>query len=93
MAVAVQRDLMACGCDLGGQRGKALDLLADEEEGRDRLGAGERLEHCRRALRMRAVVEGERNAVCMREPQRDLERPREDRRDRSGSRSCPGRRA
>ena len=44
------------------ERGVALDLLADEEERRAHAGAREQLEHRRRALRVRAVVEGERVA-------------------------------
>ena len=55
--VPVQRDLVARGGDLGGDSRPALDLLADEEERRSRIGARERLEHRARPLGMRPVVE------------------------------------
>ena len=64
MAVAVQADPVARGDDLAGERGVAPHLLADEEEGRAaRRCARQDLEHRGRALRVRAVVEGERVAA------------------------------
>ena len=63
MAVAVERDLVAGVGDLAGERGVAPDLLADEEERRPDLVRGEDLEHGRRALGVRPVVEGERVAL------------------------------
>ena len=59
VAIAVQADAMAGGDDLGGQRRVAGDLLADEEERRPHAAVGEHLEHGRRALGVRAVVEGQ----------------------------------
>ncbi len=61
--VAVDADRVPRGDDLPGQRGPALDLLADEEERRAGAGGGERVEHGRRALRMRAVVERQPHAA------------------------------
>jgi hypothetical protein len=63
VAVTVQLDPVPGGDDLGDQRRATLDLLADEEEGRSGAGLAEDLEHDRRALRMRTVVEAERDPV------------------------------
>ena len=60
MAVAVQGDAVPRVDDLAGERRVAQDLLADEEEGRANTLAREDLEHRRRALCVRAVVEGQR---------------------------------
>ena len=43
------------------QRRLALHLLAHEEEGGRGTGLGQQLEHRGRALRVRAVVEGDRH--------------------------------
>ena len=44
---------------LADQRGRAADLLADQEEGRPYVVAGEHLEHRRGALGVGTVVEGQ----------------------------------
>ena len=62
MAIAVQGDGVAGGRDLGDQRRAPLHLLADHEERRARVRAREGLEHGRRALGVRAVVERQRDA-------------------------------
>ncbi len=62
VAVTVQLDPVTGGDDLRHQRRAALDLLADQEEGRSRVRLAQDLQHDWRALRMRAVVEGERHA-------------------------------
>ena len=78
--VAVQRDHVAGRGDLGGQGGISLDLLSDQEEGRLSARVPERLEHGRRALRMRAVVEGDRDpapiGVAPRHPEGPCDRRR-----------------
>ena len=61
VAVAVQRDRVPAGGDLGDQLRAAMHLLADHEEGRARARAREDLEHRGSALGMRAVVEGQRH--------------------------------
>ncbi len=87
MAIAVNADLVAgCG-DLGGEGAVALDLLADEVEGRLHAGALELAEDRRRPLGMRAVVERERDAA--RQAKRDSEHPGDGRRDRRGGGSAP----
>ncbi len=63
MPVAVDGDLMTRGGDLRSQRGKALHLLADEEERRGCSRAREDIENGRSSLRVRSVVEGECHAV------------------------------
>lgn len=63
MAMAVQLDPVSGRDDLGDQRRPALDLLADEEKGRSGAGLAEDLEHDRRALWVRTVVEAERYPV------------------------------
>ena len=63
MAVAVQPDAVARGDDLARKRRIALHLLADQKERRRRARGGERLEHRRGSLRVRAIVEGERIAA------------------------------
>ena len=73
MAVAVQRDLVAGRGDLGGQRRAALDLLADEEEGRPRRPArapqhGGRSLRCGPSSKVSAIARGRRAA---RDPRRD----------------------
>jgi len=67
VAVAVQRDLVALGCDLSGECRPALDLFADEEEGGDHVGSRERFEDSRRPPRVGPVVEGEGDAGAMRQ--------------------------
>jgi len=91
VAVAVQGDLVACRGDLGGERRAPLDLLADEEERRGHACRCEQLEHGGRALRMRAVVERERDPVLVREPQGDPEGGREQRHVRGRRRRAPRR--
>ncbi len=61
--MAVQLDPVPGGDDLGRQRRTPLDLLAGEEEGRRGAVLAQRLQHGRRPLRVRAVVEGEGDAV------------------------------
>ena len=94
MAVAVDADLVPGGGDLGRERRPALDLLADEVEGRPHAGA-------RRAAsstagvpsRMRAVVEGQREPAAARQAQRDPEGRRERRARRARRRARTRRRA
>ena len=66
--------------------GPPHDLLAGEEEGRGGAGLAQDLEHERRPLRVRAVVEGDRDAVRPRLAQLDPERLAQARHDR-----CQGR--
>jgi len=62
---------MAGGDDLGGERRVAVHLLADQKErGRD-PGALERRKDGRGALRMRTVVEGQRDPAVTRQVERD----------------------
>jgi len=75
MPVAVQPNFVPCGDDLTRQRGIALDLLANEEEGRLHASVREQLEHRRGALRMRPVVECERIATAARGTVLDAQRP------------------
>ena len=64
MAVAVQRRSRGRRRAISrASDGVAPDLLADEEERRLHAGRGEQLEHGRRALRVRAVVERQRVAA------------------------------
>ena len=58
MAIAVDADRVAGGNDLGRERPVALDLLADQEERRDRASSVQSLEYGRGAVAMRPVVEG-----------------------------------
>ncbi len=74
VAVAVQRDLVTRVDDLARERRVAPNLLADEEERRLGTLAREYLEHRRRALRVRAVVERERVALAARRAVLDAER-------------------
>src|SRR6478609_4813672 len=94
MAVAVQLDPVAGGDGLSKQRRTLHHLLAGEEEGGrcGRLAQG--LEDGRRALRVRAVVEGEGDALGTVLAQQDRERVpdrrhhRGQRRARVGDGSC-----
>jgi hypothetical protein len=61
VAVRVDADGVAGGDDLAREARAAPDLLADEEERRDGACLAQDLEHPRRALRVRSVVEGERD--------------------------------
>ncbi len=61
--MAVERDLVAGGGDLGGELRPALDLLANEEEGCLYAGRAEKLEHSRSGLRMGSIVEGEQHPI------------------------------
>ena len=83
MPVAVHRDLVPRRRDLGGERREPLDLLADEEERRRHAEAREQLEHGRRPLRMRPVVERERDAGDAVDPRANAEDTPRARRDRS----------
>jgi hypothetical protein len=58
----VDRDLVPGGGDLGRNRRPALDLLTDEEERRCRPGCFEQLKNGRRRLRMRTIVECQRDS-------------------------------
>ena len=71
--VAVQGDLVACRRDLGRKGRVALDLLADEEERCGCAGRRKHLEHRRRSLRVRPVVEGDGDAARLVEQARDPE--------------------
>jgi hypothetical protein len=71
--------------DLGDQRRPALDLLADQEEGRRRPALAQDLEHCRRTLRVGAVIEGQGDPIADAQSHFDAKRgaePRHDRRQR-----------
>ena len=59
--VAVEADCVPGADDLGRQGGRALHLLAYQKERGGRPRVGQRRQHCRRALRVRTVVEGERH--------------------------------
>ena len=83
MPVAVQRDLMAGVGDLARERRVAQHLLADQEERRRHTLAREDLQHRRRALRVRAVVERQRVAAAAGGAVLDAER-----RARSGAASA-----
>jgi hypothetical protein len=63
MSMAVELDMVARRHDLGRQRGTARDLLSHQEEGRGRPGIPEYLQDKGRALRMRAVIEGQRHTA------------------------------
>ena len=68
MPVAVQSDLVAAPDDLACELGPPLHLLADEEEGRTRIAALERVEDGGRPFRMWAVVEGQSDCPCAFDP-------------------------
>jgi len=71
--VAVERDFVpGCG-DLGRDRRPALHLLSDEEERRRRPRGREHLESGRCPLRMRAVIERQRDAGVVPDPHGDPE--------------------
>ena len=76
VAIAVQADPVAGGDDLGGERRVARDLLADEEEGRADAARGQHLEHGRRPLAVRPVVEGQAVAAAAERAVGDPERRR-----------------
>ena len=61
MPVAVHRDLVSRRDDLARERRPLHDLLTDEEERGRRPAPRELLEHRRRSLRMRPVVERDRD--------------------------------
>jgi len=90
--VAVQRDLVSGGGDLGRDLRPTLHLLADEEERRRRPGRGEQFEGGRRPLRVRAVVERQRDAGVVPDPPWDPERVRHGRDHRSRRGRRPRRR-
>ena len=59
MAIAVEAERVAGGCDLAGQSRVAPDLLADEEERRGRARAVELAQDRGRPQPVRAVIERE----------------------------------
>src|SRR6266516_1522294 len=61
--VAVERNLVSGRGDLGGELRQALDLLADEKEGRPHVGQAEEIEDGRGPPRVRSVVEGEQGSI------------------------------
>jgi hypothetical protein len=63
VAIAMERNEVAGGLDLGQQRRPAADLLSDDEEGGPRPRAGQRIKHGRRPLGVRAIIEGEDHAA------------------------------
>ena len=69
--------------------GRARHLLADEEERGDRAALRELLEHRRRALLVRAVVEGQGHAALVLEPARDAAGGRQRPEDGRGCRHEP----
>jgi hypothetical protein len=71
--VTVQADRVARGLDLVAQRAAAAALLADQEERGSDAVLAQQLEHPRRGLRVRAVVEGQVRAG-QHERRRDAER-------------------
>jgi len=87
--VAVQRDLVPGGCDLGRERRVALDLLTDEEERCACVRSAEQLERRRRSFRVWAVVECQRDAGRITQAQRDAERRGDGRNDRGRRRPAP----
>jgi len=82
--VAVQRDLVTGGGDLCREGGVALHLFADEEERRCGARCAQRLEYGRRSLGMWTVVECQRDAARVWQPERNAESVRERWEDRSG---------
>ena len=92
MEPPVHRDLVARGSHIGSERAVALDLLAYQEEGAPGAGRGERREDRRSALRVRSVVEGERDpAPVPGQPPVHAERVAECGRVRCQARPEPGR--
>ena len=63
VAVAVQLHVVAALDDRPGKAGLGLHLLADEEEGGPRTGCLERVEHFRRGVPVRAVVERQHDSL------------------------------
>ena len=76
MTVAVDADRVARGRDLGGERRVAPDLLADEEERRAHAGPLQHGERGGRSLRVRAVVEGQRDGAVVGDPVAHTSAPR-----------------
>ena len=92
MPVAVHGDLVPAVGHLAGERGVAPHLLAHEEEHRRAPGRGQAVQDGRRALRVRAVVEGEqrrRAGVPAGHAERRRDR-RDDRRERRQRPRHPG---
>lgn len=79
MAVTVQRDFVSTRDDVRGNTRPALDLFADEKEGRARITRLEEVEDGRRPGGVRPVVERERNCAFVRDAQRDAKRTRQHR--------------
>ncbi len=84
MPIAVQRDTVPRGHDLGRERGPGAHLLAHEKEGRHSRFSRQYLENERGPHRMGAIVEGQRHASHPREPPGERERGRHSRHDRRG---------
>jgi hypothetical protein len=83
--IAVQRDTVPRGHDLGRQRGPGADLFPDEEEGRHRGFSRQHLEDEGRPHRMGAVVEGQGNTADARQSARQGKARRHAGHDRRGS--------
>jgi hypothetical protein len=66
VVVAVDRDLVTCRRDLGREGRPAVDLLADQKEGRLRPRFRQPVEHGGGSFGMRAVVECQGDAGLMR---------------------------
>ena len=81
MPASVDRDAVARGGDLSGERARPLDLLADEEERRLCTGTRQRLQNRSGPLCVRAVVERDCHAVAARHPAGDTQRVRHRRGD------------
>ena len=89
--MAVERDFVACGCDLGSKRRVALDLLTDEEKRGDAVAACEVFEHRWGTLGVWPVVKRERDARST-ESSPDTKGAGDSRNKRSRRRGAPGER-
>ena len=85
MAVAVQCHVVPRGDDLRRERRSPLNLLADEEESRRRLGLGKSLENSRRSLWVRTVIEGEPDSAGVTDAIPHAQRPPH---ERNADRGC-----
>ncbi len=91
MAVAVQCDLMSRSGDLGCDCGPTLNLLADQKKRRRGTSGAKQFEHRRSPLRVRPVVERQRNTRVVPDPQRNPERFRQGRNHRGRGGAAPRR--
>ena len=89
MPVSVHGDDVPRRGDLGGQPRIPVHLLSAEEEGGGRIKGGQRLEDGWRPLRVRAVIEGERDAHGIVDPARQAENAGDRRHDRGERRRPP----